>query len=78
VKVFRIVLCTVDFDECGAEELASLIENARLPNHISPGAVMSIEEADCGEWHDGHPLNYKATKAAEFARLFPVAIGGAK
>ena len=80
VKAFRIVLCTVDLDECGVEEMVQLIENARLPNRVDPGTVMSIDVADCGEWSDEHPLNSPndATRAAEFARLFPAATGGAK
>ena len=74
MKAFRIVLCTVDFDECGVEDMVQLIENARLRSRVDPGTVMSIEVADCGEWSDEHPLNSlnDETRAAEFARLFPV------
>jgi hypothetical protein len=70
VKVYRMVCLFVDHDDVGPDGARSLIENARLPNHISPPDVMSLEERDIGEWRDSHPLNFRDKRAAEFARLF--------
>lgn len=71
MKVYKLTCCFIDFDELGAEEIKDLIDNLRLPNHISPPEVMNIESVDIGEWHDEHPLNYTALKEQEFIRLFP-------
>ena len=70
MRAYKITLLFIDFDEVGQQEAKYLIENARLPNHIHPGSVMAIEEADIGEWRDDHPLNKRATKAAAFRALF--------
>lgn len=70
MKVYKITLMFIDFDDVGDIGAKQLIENARLPNHISPGHVMALEERDIGEWHDGHPLNFSATMADFFKELF--------
>ncbi len=33
--------------------------------------AMHVHMTDIGEWHDGHPLNNRDTKRAEYERLFP-------
>ena len=71
MKAYKITLLFIDFDEVGQQEAKYLIENARLPCRIDPGTVMSIEEADIGEWRDDHPLNKLATMATAFEELFP-------
>ena len=71
MKAFKFTLLFLDHDEVGIEEAQSLIENARLPNHISAGTIVAAEEADIGEWEDDHPLNRLDTLRAEFDRLFP-------
>jgi hypothetical protein len=70
MKVYKITLMFIDFDEVGPEGAKELIENARLPNHISPGTVMEIEERDIGEYPDSHPLNRISTQAEAFKDLF--------
>jgi hypothetical protein len=65
-----MVLLFVDHDNVGMAGAKQLIEDARLPNRIDPGAVISIEERDIGEWHDGHPLNFRDKQATEVARIF--------
>jgi hypothetical protein len=67
MKVYKMTLLFIDFDDVGAEEAKHLIENARLPNH---SRVMSLEERDIGEWCDEHPLNRHDTQAAHFEELF--------
>ena len=74
MKAYKITLLFIDFDEVGKDEAKYLIESARLPNHIHPGTVMSIEEANIGAWHDDHPLNSQATKAQAFAEIFPAVL----
>ncbi len=70
MKAYKITLLFIDHDRVGPDEAVELIENARLPNHISAGTVMEIEERDIGEWSDEHPLNRTSTHDAEYARLF--------
>lgn len=72
MKAYKITLLFIDFDHVGKDEAKLLIENARLPNRIDPGTVMSIEEADIGEWHDDHALNKRTTMHQAFASLFGV------
>ena len=72
MKAYKMTLLFIDFDEVGMDGAKELIENARLPNHIDPGTVMSIEEADIGKWDDDHPLNHRGSQMAEFSRLFTV------
>ena len=70
MKAYKIVLLFLDFDNVGPDGAAQLIEDARLPNHIDPVTVMSIEERDIGEWSDDHPLNGRDTKQAAFDEMF--------
>lgn len=70
MKAYRMVLLFVDHDGVGPEAARQLIEDARLPNHIIPGTVMSLDEVDVGEWRDDHPLNFRSKMDAEFERLF--------
>ena len=70
MKAYKITLLFLDFDHVGKDEAKLLIETARLPNHVDPGTVMSIEEADIGEWTDSHPLNHGDTHAAAYEALF--------
>lgn len=70
MKVYKIELMFIDFDDLGQEETKDLLENVRLPNHIVNPDVMSIEERDIGEWDDNNPLNCPSTATSEFRRLF--------
>lgn len=70
MKVHRVTLCVIDFDELGADGVVSVIENAHYPNHCIYPDVHAIETRDIGEWSDDSPLNQRDTSAAEFARLF--------
>lgn len=70
MKVYKITLCYIDFDDCG-DEIKDMIEGANLGNHVSPGDIMSMEVVDIGEWEDDNPLNNRKTAKKEFERLFP-------
>lgn len=74
MKVHRIVLMVIDFDELGAEGVKDALENARYPNRCIAPAVMDSQTVDIGPWADEHPLNNSSTDAAEFARLFTAAL----
>ena len=57
MKVYKLEIMIIDHDNCGAEEIKDVIENARYPNRCIMPEVMSIKHADIGEWSDEHPLN---------------------
>lgn len=70
MKVYKLEVMVLDFDDLGADEIVSVLENQKYPNYCIAPDVMSIEERDCGEWHDDHPLNKHSTQEIEFQRLF--------
>lgn len=70
MKVYKMTLMFLDFDNVGPDGAKSLIENARLPNRIDPGSVMELEEREIGEWEDENPLNSGTTKHKAFKELF--------
>lgn len=71
MKVHKVVLTIIDFDEIGADEVKSVIENVKYPNRCISPDVWNIETADIGEWDDSHPLNNTRTSHAEWSRIFP-------
>lgn len=71
MKVYKIEIMIIDFDNLGGEEIKDNIENTRYPNHCISPDVMDIKEVDIGEWDDNNPLNNVETHHAEFKRLFP-------
>ncbi len=71
MKVYKLTVMVIDFDEVGAEGIKCEIENARYANRCISPTVKATQEADIGEWDDGHPLNHHDTADAEFKRLFP-------
>jgi hypothetical protein len=68
-KVYKVTLCVVDTDGIGEDDVCSVLENTRYPNHCIAPRIMAIEERTVG-WHDRHPLNLAGEDSAEFARLF--------
>ena len=79
MKAYKVEILIVDFDQCGAEEIRSVLEIARYPNRCIRPEVMKVTEADIGEWRDDHPLNLRAQTREEYERLFPdkaVALAG--
>lgn len=69
MKAYKVELLIIDFDNVG-DEIASEIENANYPNDCISPQVMSIQEADIGEWDDNHLLNQNDTIMSEYIRLF--------
>jgi len=70
MKVYKVELLIVDFDEVGSSVIKQTIEEAHYPNHCIDPVVMNMEIRDIGEWCDDHPLNRAATTKAEYERLF--------
>ena len=66
MKVMKLVVMVIDFEEMGEDEIIREIERCRY----SMPKVFSIESRDIGEWHDEHPLNKKLMAKGEFDRLF--------
>ena len=71
MKVHKVTLIVIDFDDIGADEVKNEIQNASYGNDCIAPSVKSIETRDCGDWSDEHPLNFRATADAELRRLFP-------
>ena len=70
MKVYKLEVYVIDFDELGGEEIKATIENQKYPNWCIIPSVKKIEERDIGEWDDNHPLNNSDTCDAEYERLF--------
>lgn len=70
MKVYRLEIKVIDFDEVGPEEMKTILENNHYPNHCISPHVTKIESVDIGEWHDEHPLNKRNTAKQAFEELF--------
>ncbi len=68
MKAYKLEILVIDFDEVG-DEIPSMIENARYPNHCINPDVKSVKVIDIGEWDDNHPLNKKDT-SDEYYNLY--------
>lgn len=72
MKVHRVTVLVLDFDDLGADGVKAEMEAVRYPNHCMNPEVKHVETVDIGEWDDEHPLNYRGeTGDAEYRRLFP-------
>lgn len=69
MKVYKIELLVIDFDELGEDEVRDAIENTNYPNDCIAPKVKAIETRQI-DWRDDHPLNLRATADAEYRRLF--------
>lgn len=69
MKAYKVELLIIDFDEVG-KDIEYHIEHASYPNRCLSPHVMSIQEADIGEWDDNHLLNKRDTMLKEYIRLF--------
>jgi hypothetical protein len=68
MKVYKIELMVIDFDEVG-EEIKDIIENQKYPNYCIAPSVASMESREI-EWSDEHPINKGKTWKDEFKKLF--------
>ena len=67
MKAYKIEMIVVDHEGHGANMYYDIIENIR---YIYPN-IISMVEADIGEWHDDHPLNLGGTSKKEILSYFP-------
>lgn len=72
MKVYKVEIMVIDFDELGRDGIVEEMENVRYPNRCLSPTVMNITERDIGEWTDDHPLNSISKAHAEYERLFGV------
>lgn len=66
MKAFKIEILVINHDGNEIDDITAAIENLR---YYHP-SVMSVKEADIGEWSDDHPLNKRETSQAVFKRIF--------
>ena len=71
MKVYRVTLMILDFDNVGEQGIIDTLEETRYPNRCISPKVMDIDSADIGPWHDDHPLNKRDTMRDTFQQLFP-------
>ena len=69
MKVFKVEIQVIDFDEIGEEGVRSAIENTKYPNYCINPQIRSIESRDI-EWTDDHPLNRVDTEKEAYRKLF--------
>lgn len=69
MKVFKVEVMVIDFDELGEAEVKSTIETTRYPNYCINPSVKKIETREV-EWSDDHPLNKRDTTDKAYAELF--------
>jgi len=70
MRIYKIEISIINFDNLPEDEIVSVIENAHYPNHCISPEVRKIESRDIGEWKDSHPLNYRSSFEEEYKRLF--------
>ncbi len=70
MKIHKIELIVIDFNNLGDFAVCDKIESARYPNDCIIPQVLRVETRDCGEWNANHPLNRKSSRIAEIDRLF--------
>lgn len=68
-KVHRIVICVVDHDGLGADEVKVVLENANYPNDCIRPRIASIETREV-DWSDDHPLNRRGAVGPALAQVF--------
>jgi hypothetical protein len=70
MKAYKIEILVIDSDKVGMDELTPLIEQAQYPNDCVAPKVLTVKEADIGQWHDDHPLNKRNTFDAALKEYF--------
>lgn len=70
MKVHRVVLYVIDFDQLGADGVKDAIESTRFANDCISPKIGSVQTRDIGEWSDEHPLNKRSTADAAWSALF--------
>ena len=69
MKVYKVTLMVIDYDDLGAEEIVQAIETVNYPNDCISPIVVRSESRDIGDWTDEHPLNSRSGRTY-FDKLF--------
>ena len=69
MKVYKVELMIIDFDEVGPDEIEEIIEDTKYPNRCIQPVVIKMESREIGEWDDDHPLNNE-NQTETFQKLF--------
>ena len=67
MKVYKVELFVLDFDNVGKKGIKSELENSI--DYFST-TIINIQSKDIGEWSDDNPLNFKDKQVKEYNRLF--------
>ncbi len=70
MKVYKIELQIIDFDEVGEEDIQIYLENAHYPNDCIAPLVRKIDSREYAWSGDEDPLNKSSTAAKTFTNLF--------
>lgn len=70
MRVYKVTLMIIDFDNIGVVEMKEVIENTHYPNRCISPKVKRIEGRDIGEWSDDNPLNSRSASDETFRKLF--------
>ena len=63
MKIHKILLVVVDYDDLGAAECAATIERQSYPNNSIYPRVVATDTREV-EWTDDHPVNGPAMRLA--------------
>jgi len=70
MKVHKLEVIILDFDDLGADGVRETLENQKFPNYCFAPNVQTIRTAEIGEWSDDHPLNKHDTFDKTIEQLF--------
>jgi len=69
-EVHLVELVIVDHDNMGIEEVKTVLENTRYPNHCFGGMSVRRTRTKEVEWYDNHPLNFTDQRDGAVETLF--------
>lgn len=69
MKVYKIEILVIDFDDIGEDEVKAVIENTSYPNRCINPKVKNIESKSVN-WDDDHPLNLSDKRDSAYKELF--------
>ncbi len=69
MKIHRVTMLVVDFDDIGAGEVEDVLEQTRYPNRCIMPNVLRVETRVVN-WTDDHPLNRSDSRDEAVEALF--------
>ncbi len=66
MKMHKLEVYVVDFENVGVDDCISEIEQSRYLNYM----VLDAKTADIGEWDDDHKFNTRDTPLEEYRKVF--------